>query len=333
MNRRIELPEKIENIIAIGPGTLRLLAYMDTFTFIRGVEAIEKDKSMIYKRPYALANFNYIKKLPIIGNGGPGILPNFEKIISLKCDIIFATSYSLNQIELIQKKTNIPVVSLSYGNTNDIINNEIEKSLKLIGLILNKENRAKHIIDYINKTIRELKSRTLNNKSRNIKAYIGGLGFKGSHGFTGSTSSFPPFEILNITNILSTNNIFKGSNFLILDKEAILLLNPDYIYFDSNGIDIIKDNLKKDPTYFKLLKAVKNKNVYMLLPYNNYNTNIENALINTYYIGITAYPELFKDINIEKKADKIYKFFLSKQLYNKIKNYNLTLKQFSAINK
>lgn len=143
MNRRIELPEKIENIIAIGPGSLRLLAYMDTFKFIRGVEALEKDKSMIYKRPYALANFDYIKKLPTIGNGGPAVLPNFEKIVSLECDIIFATSYSLNQIKLIQKKTNIPVVSLNYGNTNDIINKEIKKSLKLIGLILDRENRAK----------------------------------------------------------------------------------------------------------------------------------------------------------------------------------------------
>jgi iron complex transport system substrate-binding protein len=34
-----------------------------------------------------------------------------------------------------------------------------------------------------------------------------------------------------------------------------------------------------------------------------------------YYLGKVLYPEKFKDVDPEKKADEIYKFLLGKELY------------------
>ena len=327
LNREIKISGKINNIIALGPGTLRLLAYMDALQFVKGVEALEKDKSMLCKRPYALINYEYIKKLPTIGNGGPNMLPDFEAIISIKSDLIFTASYTLDQIKLIQEKTNIPVVSLSYGNANAIINKEIEASLNLIGLVLNKSNRAQDLIKYINSTIMDFQERVPTNKTINIKTYIAGLGYKGSHGFTGSTPYYPPFDLLNLKNILSSFPEFSKLNHIILDKEAILLLNPDYIFIDSNGLNIIKMDIIRNKAYYRLLKAVKNNHVYSLLPHNNYTTNIENALINTYFIGKTIYPDKFSDIDLEKKANEIYQFFIGKYIFSEMQQNGIGCKR------
>jgi hypothetical protein len=41
-----------------------------------------------------------------------------------------------------------------------------------------------------------------------------------------------------------------------------------------------------------------------------YNTNIELALLNAYFVGKSLYPDRFKDINMEEKAGEIMKTFL-----------------------
>ncbi len=42
-------------------------------------------------------------------------MPNLETLVSIKPDIIFTSILSLEQVNLIQNKTKIPVVALSYG--------------------------------------------------------------------------------------------------------------------------------------------------------------------------------------------------------------------------
>lgn len=323
MNRKIEVPDNITCIAALGPGALRLLVYMDALNKVCGVEAIEKDKLIIHKRPYAFANYEYIENLPTIGNGGPNVLPNFEQLLKNKIQLIFATFYTRDQIELIQNKTGIPVVALRYGNTNTMYSNDLKMSLTLIGKILKKEKRAKEINTYLKNIINYLKEKSSKMyKTDNITAYLGGLGFKGSHGFYSTTFYYPPFELLNLKNVLNDFPKLEKLNHIILDKESILLLNPDFIFIDSNGLSIISHNYDKDKGFYYLLKAVQNDNVYLLLSYNNYYTNIDNALINTFFIGKTLYPDAFRDIDIENKANEIYNFFIGRSFFKEIQDLN-----------
>ena len=176
-------------------------------------------------------------------------------------------------------------------------------------------------------SIMDFQERVPTNKTINIKTYIAGLGYKGSHGFTGSTPYYPPFDLLNLKNILSSFPEFSKLNHIILDKEAILLLNPDYIFIDSNGLNIIKMDIIRNKAYYRLLKAVKNNHVYSLLPHNNYTTNIENALINTYFIGKTIYPDKFSDIDLEKKANEIYQFFIGKYIFSEMQQNGIGCKR------
>jgi len=54
------------------------------------------------------------------------------------------------------------------------------------------------------------------------------------------------------------------------------------------------------------------------MAYNAYYTNYEIALINTWFIAKTVYPEQFADVDMTAKANDITKMFLGKELATEI---------------
>ncbi|MEM2602047.1 MAG: iron ABC transporter substrate-binding protein, partial [Candidatus Bathyarchaeia archaeon] len=70
--------------------------------------------------------------------------------------------------------------------------------------------------------------------------------------------------------------------------------------------------------YYRL-KAFKIGNVYGILPYNYYHTNVAVALADAYYMGKVLYPDRFGDVDPELKADEIFMAFLGKPLYRQYK--------------
>ena len=69
---------------------------------------------------------------------------------------------------------------------------------------------------------------------------------------------------------------------------------------------------------FDSCKAWNNGEVYLEMAYNAYYTNYEIALINTWFLAKTVYPELFKDVDIKAKTDEVTKVFLGKELSDEI---------------
>lgn len=74
----------------------------------------------------------------------------------------------------------------------------------------------------------------------------------------------------------------------------------------------------EDPTMFDACKAWQNGEVYLEMAYNAYYTNYEIALINTWFIAKTVYPDLFEDIDITAKTNEITEMFLGEELANAI---------------
>ena len=69
---------------------------------------------------------------------------------------------------------------------------------------------------------------------------------------------------------------------------------------------------------FDTCKAWQNGEVYLEMAYNAYYTNFEIALINTWFIAKTVYPELFADVDMTAKTNEITKAFLSQELADAI---------------
>ncbi|HIH69346.1 iron ABC transporter substrate-binding protein [Methermicoccus shengliensis] len=315
--REVEVPKNVEKIVAIGPGALRLITYMQAEDMLVGVENVEKTPTAA--RPYSLVIQEEIADLPVIAQGGPDDPKvDVEVLLSVKPDVIFASSAVSTQIvEDIQQKTGIPVVVISLGTPGRFDEEELFESFRIIGKVLDKEERAEEIIDYINATIEDLSSRVADYpEDKKPKVYVGALSFKGGHGIESTQKIFPPFEVLEAKNIVKEANV--TGNFIQVDKEFLLSAQPDIIFLDANNVQLVKQDYEKNPGFYRSLKAFQNGEVYSIYPFNWYWTNIELALIDTYWIGKVIYPERFADVSIAEKANEISEFFLGEPLYDEL---------------
>lgn len=313
--RTVEVPENVESIVCSGPGCLRLICYLNATEKLAGIENFENINTI--GRPYQLANAE-ILSLPVIGNGGPqeiNIGPSPEKVLTVMPDVIFITYIDADKADELQQKTGIPVVVLSYGALGNFKNDELYGSLKIAGKIVGKDNRAEEVISFINNIQEDLNKRTENiDDTQKPVVYVGAIGNKGTHGIDSTEGSYPPFEALNTENIAKT----ASTEHIFITKEQLLDWNPEFIFIDEGGLSIVEEDYAKNPEYYNSLDAFKNGNVYGLLPFNYYTTNIGTAMADSYYIGKIIYPEQFSDIDPEQKSDEIYEFLLGKPVYSEM---------------
>ncbi|WP_321312146.1 ABC transporter substrate-binding protein [Halarcobacter sp.] len=300
-NRDVNIKQN-KKIVCIGPGTLRFITYLNLEKNLVGIEKRELkfNKNSTYTQ---YLDKEFIKSLPIIGQGGPGKMPNLEALITLKPDIIFATFLSKEQINLIESKTKIPVVALSYGQTlkNEKKLDFIKNSLNLISKIMKKEKRFQELETFMQKEEKNISKLKVDDKLM----YVGGVAFKGIQGITSTDSDYPAFELLNIKNHVLKNH--KGHAFINI--ETLLTYNPEIIFFDKLSKKIINEEIEKNKVIFNNINAFKNKKVYWLNPSNFYNINVENIYINSYLIA----SKFGYDNNMENIKTRVHKAFFTKE--------------------
>lgn len=314
--RSHEFSKPAQRIVCLGPGSLRLITYLEATDRLVAIESgFEKDSPA--GRPYRMAHPE-LANLPGIGQASPTPAPNAEALVSVRPDVIFISYTEGQAASELEEKTGIPVVVLSCGDLASFDTECVFNSLRIAGIILGKTARAEEVIKFIMLCEKDITDRTANlPDNEKEKVYVAGLGSRGTHGITSTDYSYPPFELLAAKNVAK---IPGRRGHVFVDKEKILQWNPDIIFIDGGGFDIIRDDYKKDRKFYNLLSAVRESNLYILLPYNYYTTNIDTALADTYYIGKIIYPEGFKDIEPGKKADEIYTFLVGKPVFEAMKN-------------
>ncbi|WP_027356186.1 iron ABC transporter substrate-binding protein [Desulfofundulus thermocisternus] len=311
--RQVEVPVPANKVVAIGPGALRLVCYVNGADKVVGVENLEKQQPT--GRPYILAHPE-LKDLPTIGQGGPDSTPDAEKLVSVRPDVIFvAYLVDKTRADELQAKTGIPVVVLSYGRLATF-DEDVYKSLELIGKITGSEERAREVVDYLKKCQQDLHERTKDiPEDKKPGVYVGALGMKGVNGIESTQAKYPPFVAVNARNVVDETG---KTGSVMIDKEKLLEWDPDIIFIDEGGLNLVREDYKKNPQFYQSLKAVKTGRVYGQIPYNYYTTNIGTAIADAYYAGKVIYPEQFKDIDPARKADEIYQFLLGKPLYEQM---------------
>ncbi len=321
--REVTIPENVERVVCSGAGCLRYLVYLQAQDDVVGVDSLEKEESAFEGRPYALAN-PQLKDYPLIGEFRGKDDP--EKIIAISPQVILKTGTSGQSTasngadaDALQNKTGIPVVMFPYGSLkNEEQKAEIYSSLRIMGQVVGKQERAEEVINYINTTMQDLENRTADiPESERKTAYIGGVSMAGAHGIISTEPAYPPFLWMNAKNVAAG----MGADHADIAKEALVDWDPEYIFIDIGTLQVGNEGaigeLKND-TSLSGLSAVKNKKVYGVIPYNYYSTNYESVLANAYFVGKVLYPDRFKDIDPEAKADEIYTFFLGKPVFSEI---------------
>jgi len=318
--RKIKVDRVVRSVVAFGPGALRLVVYAGGKDMVIGRE-LQEERVSKELRPYTYALSDIYWELPVFASGGPGKMPDYEKIVSLNPDVIFATALSKKQLDLIQQKTKIPVVGLSYGGLGhtefDVLNN----SLRNIGYIIDKQKRVQNLMNYFARIKKDLHGRSSVGSEASI--FLAGVSFKGARGFFSTERNHPVLQLMHIKNVADSVKVSgKAGSHIVVQQESLLKWQPDFIFYDITGLQALNKQYYKTYPFLKMLKANKEGNIYSIMPYNWYNSNVENMLLAGYYMGKILYPDRFADINIEKKAAEIMNNFIGSNPFPQIRERN-----------
>lgn len=309
--REVAVPREIENIIALEAGSLRLLSYFDSVNKVIAVEDAghgrEKTMNQFFNLAAYRIAFPHLRELPSIGSSS-----NHEAIIAAGPDIIFSTTVDTGQLDHLQQILGIPVFAVNA----DVELNDLPLFLdqfRVIGRVLGEEKRAEELVSGIRDITDDIIQR-VSQVEEGKRAYAGGMMYYGPADLLRTTGDYDPFDFTRTENVMLTNPTGNKQPYMT-SLEDLIAADPDYVFVDAanstlsrQGYEAHKDTLDTHVTAFR------ERQVYTTLVYKYYGTNWENQIINIYYVGKVLYPELFSDIQIERKAEEIWELFFGVSL-------------------
>ena len=318
-------PGSYTRVVCIGAGALRMYSYIGDVSLLCGVEDIDnltlEERPKMFDsvaRPYVLAYGDVFSTRPSCGVGGPNAqAAEAEKILSCNPDIVISEYEDVEKEDALQEQLGVPVVTLKAG-PNGVFDDAFSQSMTLLGQIFGEEEKAEALVSFIAAETAEIAERTASIADEDKPAvYICGLGNWGTTNHLMTSQTYASFEVANIRNVV-TDLGANGVQPIEEEKFVALGADMDVIVMDAAAVKNIKPLYQEDPTMFDSCKAWQTGEVYLEMAYNAYYTNYEIALINTWFIAKSVYPDLFADVDITAKTNEITSAFLGKELADEI---------------
>ena len=308
--RQVQVPEKVESIVCVGVGALRYSCYMGAADLVVGVEDCEKEP--VISRLYNFVNIEKFRDLPVIGTNG---VPYAEEIVNVAPDVIVMSKYASVDADELQEKTGTPVVVVPGSDTT--LDEAAFETIRILGELYGKQTRAGELTDYLKGLQADLLARTKDiPDSEKPTVYVGGVSFKGHHGFEGTEAFYGPFALIGAKNLADTTGQTGAFN---IDLEQVLTWDPDVIFIDFNGLSLINQDYAQNPDYYNALTAVQEGRVYSQISFRSNASNLETALADAYYAACVLYPAQFADIDPVAKAGEIFQMLLGVNPYEDLK--------------
>ena len=321
IGREVTVPRNISHVLCSGPGCMRYLSYLQATNMAVGADQAEKNPQSSLVPAYLTAHPE-IRILPSTGKNTGAEQPETITALEPRPDIIIRMGDSpLMSADELQKRTGIPVLVLHEGDLS-FGRSTLDYSLRVMGVVLGKSERAEDVIRFFDKVTDNLQTRTWTiPEFQQKKAYFGGYSDPEPGGLYSTTTVYIPFRLVTVRNTAEDyavqNNI---SGKYTIPKEALSRMGPDAIFIDMTTWTR-KDNAVTDLEKSEILQgmaAVKQGEVYGLLPDALYGEDHEADLINAYLMGKALYPDKFTDVDPKVMADYIYTFLYGEPLYEEI---------------
>lgn len=320
LGRQVEVPANIERIAALG-NAQRLLVYLGLSDQVVGAAKVTRDNmsGITPATPFAYVNKELWADLPCIGDGnGDDFYP--EEILVLQPDVIVCSTISEEAVLNLQEQTGIPVV---FVETNTLFSEEYSEAFLILGQTCGVEDRAQEIVDYIDNAITDLHARTKDIPEEGKPSALSAAAtFRGAHGIEGVRLKDSLLEAINAHNVAASS--FTGAASAEVDREQILLWNPDFIFCDNGGVHLVRADVEADSTYYEQLSAYNEGRIYQHPSNTSYYSNLELPVANAYFMGSVLYPEQFEDVDIVQKINEVMEFFVG------VENYYSILEQYDA---
>ena len=308
--RQVQVPEKVESIVCVGVGALRYTCYVGAADLVVGVEDHEITRGI--DRLYNYVNHEKFQDLPVTGING---VPYAEEIIAVAPQVIVMSKSANADADNLQAQTGTPVVVIPGSDTT--LDDNAYETIRILGQLYGMESRAEELTAYLKGIQEDLDSRTKNiPDSDKPSVYVAGVSFRGVHGFEGTEAGYGPFELIHANNIADTTG---QSGAFDIDLEQVLSWDPDIIFLDFNGMDLINESFAQNPDYYHALTAIQNGKVFSQISFRSYASNLDTALADAYYAACVMYPEAFADIDPVAKAGEIFEMLLGSNPYEDLK--------------
>ena len=319
------VPGSYKRVVCIGAGALRMYSYICDVTLLVGVEDIDNttlsERPKMFDsvaRPYVLAYGDTFNTLPSCGVGGPmAQAAEAEKILSCNPDIVISEFEDVEKEDALQEQLGVPVITLKAGSKG-VFDDAFYGSMELLGKVFGEEEKAAALNSYVQEQAAEISARTADIAEENKPSvYVCGLGNWGTTDHLMTAEKYVSFEIANVKNVLSDTGT-QGIQPIEEEKFVAIGADMDMIIMDAAAVKNIKPLYAEDPTMFDTCAAWQNGEVYLEMAYNAYYTNYEIALINTWFIAKTVYPEAFQDIDMTAKTNEVTQAFYGMDLADEI---------------
>lgn len=309
VGRCVTIPTDVEKIVPLG-NTPRMITYLGLSNKVVGIGGMPSE-NITPVTAYAYANKDLWANIPTVGTDAAGATDYYpEQIIAVHPDVILC-SYTKELANEIQTKTGIPVVAVPMGT---LFGKDYEDALRLLGDVCGAKDRAEAVISYINDCLKDLEARTSGITDTGKPTVLGAAAtFKGAHGIEGVYTKYAVFEAISANDV--TKGISDKASVVLIDKEQVLGWNPQFIFLDSGGVNLVKTDYRENPKLYEHLTAVRDENLYQYPSSASYFSNVEIPIVNSYYVASLLYPEQFQDIVFKDKANEIFRFFLGTDDY------------------
>ena len=319
------VPGSYKRVVCIGAGALRMYSYIGDVSLLAGVEDIDNttaaERPMMFDsvaRPYVLAYGETFNTLPSCGVGGPmAQTAEAEKILSCNPDIVISEYEDVEKEDALQAQLGVPVITLKAGSKG-VFDEAFSGSMNLLGKVFGEEEKAAKLVAFVESEAAEITARTVDIADEDKPSvYVCGLGNWGTTDHLMTAENYVSFQVANVKNTVSGLGI-QGIGPIEEEKFVELGDQMDIIIMDAAAVKNIKPLYAEDPTMFDTCKAWQNGEVYLEMAYNAYYTNFEIALINTWFIAKTVYPEAFADIDMTAKTNEVTQMFFGMDLADEI---------------
>ena len=319
------VPGSYTRVVCIGAGALRMYSYIGDVNLLAGVEDIDNttlsERPMMFDsvaRPYVLAYGDVFNTLPSCGVGGPmAQAAEAEKILSCNPDIVISEFEDVEKSDALQDQLGVPVITLSTGSKG-VFDDKFYGSMSLLGKVFDEEEKAAGLVQFVQEEAAAISARVADiPEDEKPSVYICGLGNWGTTDHLMTAENYVSFQVAGVRNVLNGLGI-QGVGPIEEEKFIELGDQMDIIIMDAAAVKNIKPLYAEDPTMFDTCAAWQNGEVYLEMAYNAYYTNHEIALINTWFIAKTVYPELFADIDLTAKTNEVTRQFFGMDLADAI---------------
>ncbi len=301
--RKVNVPNKIKRVYSTSPPATYMVYVLDRRLLV-GLNALLKETERKYLSPD-------IRSLSILGGYfGQTQVANIEMIMKAKPDIIIMWSSKESplsrKMETDMKNLGVPLIIMEINRIDDYA-----KGLAFLGKLLHREERAKQLVDYGEKALKEAATVTgAIPRQKAVSVYYA----EGTDGLSTECDASRHAELINLA---GARNVFHCSiktdyGMERVSLEKVILYNPDVIFVQEREAY----NRIRQEQRWRQIKAVKEGRVF-IIPKGPFNW-FDRPPSYMRYLGVKwvlsrLYPALYR-IDMIKETRAFYRLFLELEL-------------------